>query len=897
MLCKLFMKRKFHDPAEAKIFDNNNIGFPRSDWFTAVGILALPFFVLYWLVPFISKFTIGNDYLHYWIKMQLFLQFSIKNGTFPLYAPGFNGGWTSSALTLGQLWHPISWLASIIPGYWNGHAHEIDTLLRLISLGGTQAVIFLFLRRLRLARAAALVVSFIAVYNLRMLDMFRYGASLENYLAYLLLCTVVCWHYISPTKRAGPVCIILSTWLLVVGGHPQIMYIGLLGAALVCFIAPFYIPVLLADASFGRGRILKYWSNVGLYVILGLLLAAPYILPFCFEYLPESSRGSGVKFSWACTNQDTLTGALCNFFNPFYSDVHGAFGGSVLLIIVALVPLLLLLRVRIPWPVIFVWLVCLAVFILILGSNGPLYYYFWKYFPFAETFRIPGRLGMIFSFMNVLILTWLFNLEKVRFQAREKQLYLRPVAVIAAVALVLFVVLRSFNLESLLQRANWTPIRINKIPSVVMTLYFTAGTISLLALIFYGGTSRFKTVTAGILTAAVLFQAAVGLRCGTWIAQGPVRTPTFEQMQAEQKTHIGFRWPSGDWTRSIIEEHLSHTFLEPQMARVCLKYSLVASRAEAYERMARERAVDYVYVENYPAVPAKTSQDTIGINRVQLKYNSFNNLKFDVECAQPGFFVFSWPYSKYWRARVDNKELPVYRCDGIEQGIWLQGGRHTVEFRYWSWPAVLGVAISCITMISIALVLLNNIHSRLLRYPAMVAAICICALFFHLWYHSLYQGGNIGTYYLWTSEQVQPHLNSNYNMAYGKPTTMNMDGGRDSYFTDSSLGVDGDRRPVNGFVTKAGTQAWWQVDLGQAESIDKLILYKLYNGCSIPFDVLASTDGAQWSFIEAVDKDSNENYWRIAPPNITARYIRLQTRYYGRLALAEVEIYGQKSVK
>ncbi len=113
------------------------------------------------------------------------------------------------------------------------------------SLGGTHLILFLFLRRLRLGTLMAFVISFITVYNLRMLDMFRYGASLESYVAYLLLCVAVAWHYVTPTKRLGPTCIALSTWLLVVGGHPQMMYIGLLGAAIVTVVVPFYLALLL----------------------------------------------------------------------------------------------------------------------------------------------------------------------------------------------------------------------------------------------------------------------------------------------------------------------------------------------------------------------------------------------------------------------------------------------------------------------------------------------------------------------------------------------------------------------------------------------------------------------------------------------------------------------------
>lgn len=85
-------------------------------------ILLLPFLVFYWQAPFLADKTIGNDYVAFPIQQQMELQFSLEHGTFPLYVPGFAGGHSSAALTLGQMYHPISHLASIMPGYWDGYA-------------------------------------------------------------------------------------------------------------------------------------------------------------------------------------------------------------------------------------------------------------------------------------------------------------------------------------------------------------------------------------------------------------------------------------------------------------------------------------------------------------------------------------------------------------------------------------------------------------------------------------------------------------------------------------------------------------------------------------------------------------------------------------------------------
>jgi len=869
-------------------------------------ILVLPFFVLYWLVPFIGKHPIGQDYQLYWNHQQLYLQFSMRNGTFPLYAPGFVGGWTASALTLGQLWHPISWLAAHLPGYWNGHATRIVTLLRLLSLGGVHLVLFMFLKRLRLTTVLAFVISFITVYNLRMLDTFRYGASLENYVAHLLLCVAVAWHYVTPTKRLGPLAIAVCTWLLVVGGHPQFAYFGFLGAAIICLVMPFYMTRLLSDqVSVQRRKIWAYYFSVGLSVTVGFLLALPYILPYYFEYLPETLRSiSGTNFRWACGFQDTLGGALSNLFNPFQSDVHGAFGASALILLTVLTPLLFLFRIRVPWPVLYLWLACIITFVLMLGSNGPLYYYFWKYFPLAQSFRVPGRLGLILPFMLLLLLAWIARQEPLRFRIRSHNIHISPLALLATAALVLFAVFNGF-FQGLIEfhgaYPRYSPANIHDIPTAVVVLTIAFGLVSLVALALFNTPRRLARAAAIVLVAAVFLQVTATLRYGTWVGQKYKTTLTFEKMCEQQQRQFAYQGPSGFWSRPLIE-HLQRTFLEPTLARICRKYTVVASREQAYQRMARQRSIDHVFVENYPVMQANTgvpAPDSMGLDSIQLNYNSFNNLKFDVTCARPAFFVFSFPYSQRWRAYVNGQYAPVYRANGLEHVVWLPAGKSVVEFRYWSWPVLTGVVLSCLTLLLILLYLLTALHSGLLRRLAIIAAVCFCTLTLLTWYRSLYGGGNIGTEYTWNSEDIQPHLSSHHNLAYGGKTAMTQRA-LWPHSRASSRGVDGQRGPESGFVTSVGEPARWQVDLGRAEPISEIVIYKHDNNgeeYDLPFDVIVSPDGKHSFLVKTITEKGSGNHWRIRLRNITARYIRLQTRTRGRLALAEVEIYGPQDTK
>ncbi|HDZ62709.1 MAG TPA: hypothetical protein ENH40_06155, partial [Nitrospirae bacterium] len=122
-------------------------------------IFTLPFLVLYWFVPFLSNLSIGNDYQSYGIRNQMELLFSIKTGSFPLYSPGYALGQSSIALTWSQIFHPIAYLASIMPGYWSGKALHWHTFFKMLSLGITQLVLFIFLRRLKLNMVFSFLLS------------------------------------------------------------------------------------------------------------------------------------------------------------------------------------------------------------------------------------------------------------------------------------------------------------------------------------------------------------------------------------------------------------------------------------------------------------------------------------------------------------------------------------------------------------------------------------------------------------------------------------------------------------------------------------------------------------------------------------------------------------------
>jgi hypothetical protein len=276
------------------------------------GFLVLPFVVFLHVAPFVSGRTLGSDYARYTVPQQQLLLFSLANGSFPLYLPGFAGGLPAVAATQGQLFHPIAHGAAAMPGYWDGHAQELYTLLSLLSLGFAQWAAYRLLREIALDRALAFVVSFATVFNLRMLALFDYGASLQSWVGTILLCVALARVVLHGPGLGRVACVAVATYLLLCSGHPQMAYLGFLGALLALGCAAMLVPVLAprdggapVAAAAGRGRALVACA-LGLGT--GVVLSAAYLVPFLLDFLPGAAqRSARRRTSPGCTRRSAPT--------------------------------------------------------------------------------------------------------------------------------------------------------------------------------------------------------------------------------------------------------------------------------------------------------------------------------------------------------------------------------------------------------------------------------------------------------------------------------------------------------------------------------------------------------------------------------------------------------------
>lgn len=100
--------------------------------------------------------------------------------------------------------------------------------------------------------------------------------------------------------------------------------------------------------------------------------------------------------------------------------------------------------------------------------------------------------------------------------------------------------------------------------------------------------------------------------------------------------------------------------------------------------------------------PPKMPSDTAGnslVSVIPAKISDYtvNRFKVDADMPRDGFLFLSENYYPAWKALVDGKETKIYKADYLFRAVYLNQGRHTVEFIYDSKTYDLAKAWSLLT--------------------------------------------------------------------------------------------------------------------------------------------------------------------------------------------------------
>lgn len=896
----------------------------KSPFLVYVIIVLLPFLFFYWMLPFVSRLTIGSDYLEI-IRMQMELLFSIRTGSFPLYVPGFASGHSSSALTLGQIYHPVSYIASIVPGYWEGKLIDVNNLLKLLSLGLAHLTLFAFLRKIRLTIPLSFIISLITVYNLRILDLWRYGPALEAYTEYIYLCAAIGWYFLSPTRWLGPLCIIGATFILVCNGHPQMMYYGLLGAALFTLVMPFFISDLLRDGKTDYRMALRFWVKAGFCIFVGIILSSAYIVPFYFDFISMNIDRMNQDYTWANENLDTFIGTVNNFILPLRSEAHGAFGGSSLIYMAAILPVLVFFRVKIPRSVWAIWGLLLLLFLYMQGPRTPFHRLAWEYLPLASSFRTAGRISMIMPVPIMLLLAWAVSAKPLSHRTFRFSFLSHPSGILAflsGVSLVVYylIYIAGYHLFSLSIFKELFPTysagSFFHIPFVwVEFITIMCGTASLAVLAPYGMRTDTARKLGIVFVIAVLMQTGITLkyRSAFWIGNTYI-SPTFEDIREQKRKKMDYLYyPGGGMHSSIVNTQLERSFIEPFLGKIFTHVIAVDSQDDGYNKMERRRLPHQIFVEGYGPDKAKTlTEGAKSMNRgtVKLIYSSYNRLQFHVNSQSSAIFGLSYPFTGNWSAWSNGERVQIYRANGASHAVEIPEGESLIEFRYWSSASFWGMAISCITLAAIGLFICFGSLRGLRGIIGISLVLIMSTGGFMLWYNSLYNGDNLETEYTWTYDPPS----KTDNLAYGKrswmdysyiPTNWNSPHAQwhinqlDLY---ASRLVDGNRSPGAGFSSQPGYGTAWFIDLHRNEGIRKVLLFESRQEPHVnvrPITVEFSLDEKEWTNAVKISTPLNRNNpikIILDKPHI-ARFIKVGVSGESELSFDEVEVYGTGSDK
>ena len=864
--------------------------------FCLLAIFLLPFVLFYWMIPFASNMTLGTDYINYHVFHQLDLLFSVKSGSFPLYAPACYYG-QSSVYPHAQLYHPLGYLAALMPGFWQGFSLDWLTLFRLITLAFCHLYLFYFLKQMRLTRMMAFIISLVTVYNLRMLALFWNATALEAYTGTIFLCAAIGCYYLKQTGWRLPLLIIGATYWLINSDFPPMVFYGVIGAAVFTLTLPF-LHNAISDGTEKNGlkEILRFWGKTGLSFGTGLVLSSAYLLPFFLDYMPGSSGRVDQPYAWAVQWTDTLAGFLNNWFFPLGSG-FSMFGGSPLFLAALAAPVaLILFRQKVPaviWWLLGVIILCC---LYMQGDRTPVHHWAWEYLPLVSALRGPGRIALVLPLLFMMILTWLAapGLNQNRPWTN------RPMNPAVIVAFVLIVVYACWPGHFFVNTGYGCPYNIRSIPAWVRPVSLATSLIILGLLFVYAWRPEHNRIIGLVMTAVMVFYLVVIFRYGPYATEIRQKTPTYVQILAQKRAAINFQpvfFLNQHAGSSLVVRQLKNYFMEPDLAKIYRRYTIVADRDEAYRRLNAGRRPDEVVIEEFSALPAdstdyipcKTTPD-----RVRLTYAAYNRLVFSATACQPSFFVFSYPRSGHWRARLDGHDTVTYAANGAAHGVWLPAGQHTVEFRYWSTAAVCGMMISCLILaLIIGLAGISGFGGVTGSIVGVAGFVCSSVLLC-LWYGGLYNGDNLGTVYQWQSSPPSTSV----NLAFGKPTQMSSHRPGYPYLYNSRHAVDGGRGVDSCFFTDREKEPWWQVDLGGSRPVGRIVLYTGFAGGQFngpPLTVSISEDGRQWRETRVNKLNQNDGLTLAFEPAESARYINIKASGEGVLSLNEVEVYGPQA--
>ena len=87
-----------------------------------------------------------------------------------------------------------------------------------------------------------------------------------------------------------------------------------------------------------------------------------------------------------------------------------------------------------------------------------------------------------------------------------------------------------------------------------------------------------------------------------------------------------------------------------------------------------------------------------------------NRTLVETEIERPSMLVIAECWHPGWSARVDGQEVAVHRVNYLQQGVWLEPGKHTVELLFFPQSLRSGLIVSLVTAVFLLVVVVVVVY-------------------------------------------------------------------------------------------------------------------------------------------------------------------------------------------
>lgn len=704
-----------------------------------------------------SAVTLSNDYGVFTSLAQMYTLFSLKYGSHPLFVPWFWHGQSVTSNTLIQLWHPITLILPHFDVYWQGGALKMASFVQVLSLGLGQAFLYLLLRKLAPSRFLAFIFSFIAIYNIRMLESFRYQASLEAYTGMIFTCVAIGFFYLSFSRRNtfwNGLLITFSTYWLVTSGHPQFMFYGFMATCAFLLLFPWLVCTIRDEQP--KKELLKFYCFSIFYIFIGIILASIYVVPYYFEFLQDNSARARASYEDLRLIKHSFWHWIRNFISPLDTDVvsNGAFGASPAYLYAVILAVYACLMNYKNKKMLFWYggclLFCSGIFLLALGASTPVHRWFCEHLPFFGMLRFPGRIAVVLPlFLSLLGWTLAAQIN----DSDHQRNFIRAIGIF----IVVFIILSPFLGES---PTGYIPSRLAlrktgplgliqnidklKINNMFYVLYIVS---AFQFMLIFSKSKYAKRRWEKILTFAVT-AASCGIlmmQCN-WVRHPP-KLPPFAHLLSNYSQGKGLGEFGSKLESSAVTIHKKqgHTF-DKNFASLFWSADVVPNVKAYYATIPKEHKNLVLISPKIPSSPSKDETKSVQAH-LKLEYFSFNRFTISVTSDKPGWMKINYAYSKRWHAYANGKAVPVYRANGAEMAVPIQAGTQFIEFYYDKTISLAGMAITCVTLFFLFICCVRHIipvrNRPVLSLIFYLASAFCCIYIFYTYDSSIYGGQNI----------------------------------------------------------------------------------------------------------------------------------------------------------